>query len=527
MSPEPEPDRRRANPQGRFLSEVSKGLNASYWPRGMSSTSPRDSLFFAWAVERSRTSSINGHPQITSYDQVHVLASNYFPFTVDVFGVDFLFLFAYSEIAGTLDPHRTYEIRCPVHGFITLNDWERTVISEPSFQRLRRIRQLAWTDYVYPGAMHTRFEHSLGVMHVATLLYDAICVKSAEILKADLAYNKDGLGRDRQLVRFAALLHDVGHAPFSHASEELFPRQNASKRYKHEDYSIAIIRSELRSAIEEHQLNANYGLRAEDIATLVEGSAKAKQPIFWRDLISGQLDADKMDYLLRDSYHAGVEYGKFDLKRILATIRAISSRDGHPPRLGVSKGGWHAAEGLVLARYFMFTQVYFHKTRVAYDIHLREALKEILPSKHFPKPVGADLKSYLEWDDWRVVGLLSKHKGGPHGNRLRTRDHYRQVYSTPEVSGKNEVELLQKVKSKLGNLVSAEASAAKSWYETGLPDIPVVDDHNPADVKPLSKYSSVVRGLKANNQVFLYVTRQNFDQADSKVREVTANVGHE
>lgn len=327
-------------------------------------------------------------------------------------------------------------------------------------------------------------------------------------------------------MRFAALLHDVGHAPFSHASEELFPKQNSSKRYKHEDYSVAIIRSELRSAIEEHQLNANYGLHAEDIATLVEGSTKAKQPIFWRDLISGPLDADKMDYLLRDSYHAGVEYGRFDLRRIVTTIRAIGSRDGHPPRLGVSKGGLHAAEALVLARYFMFTQVYFHKTRVAYDIHLREALKEMLPNKLFPKPVGSKLKSYLRWDDWRVLGLLSNRKGGPHGTRLVNRDHYRQVYSTPEVSGKSEVEVLQKVRTKLGNLISAEAAAAKSCYETGPSDIPVVDDHNVADVKPLSKYSSVVRGLKANNQFLLYVTRQNFDLAEGRVQEVIGDGGH-
>src|ERR1700730_2173403 len=124
-----------------------------------------------------------------------------------------------------MNPHRTYEIRCPVHGFIALNDWEWTVISQPAFQRLRRIRQLAWTDYVYPGAVHTRFEHSLGVMHTATLLYDAIGRTSEEVLTAELAYNDAGLKRDRQLVRFAALLHDVGHAPFSHAAEDLFPEQ--------------------------------------------------------------------------------------------------------------------------------------------------------------------------------------------------------------------------------------------------------------------------------------------------------------
>ena len=109
----------------------------------------------------------------------------------------------------------------------------------------------------------------------------------------------------------------------------------------------------------------------------------------------------------------------------------------------------------------------------------------------------------------RVLGLLADHKGGQHGTRLRTREHYRRVHDTPEVSTKKDFEMLQKVKSKLGNLLSAEESGAKSWYNMGALDIPVVDDHNPKDVKPLSKYSSAVRGLKANNQVFLYVGLRN------------------
>lgn len=424
------------------------------------------------------------------------------------------------------DPHRTYEIRCPVHGFITLNDWEWNVLSQSAFQRLRRIRQLAWTDYVYPGAMHTRFEHSLGVMHVATLLYDAICRKSGEILRSDLAYNQDGLARDRQLIRFAALLHDVGHAPFSHAAEDLFPKAADGKRHVHEDYSVAVINSELRSAIEDHDLNANYGLHAADVAALVKGSSKAKQPIFWRDLISGQMDADRMDYLLRDAYHCGVEYGRYDLKRIVTTVRAIQSRDGHPPQLGVSKGGLHAAEALVLARYFMFTQVYFHKTRVAYDVHLREALKELLPKGQFPAPAGTSLKSYLEWDDWKVLGLIASGKAGIHGVRLKSRNHYRRVFETPEIPSKKDFELLEKVRDRLGKLIVAEASASKSWYKKGPTDISVVDDHNPADVKPLSKYSSVVRGMSSNNQTLLYVTPEKQPLAGSKLKEVMGNARH-
>jgi HD superfamily phosphohydrolase len=327
-----------------------------------------------------------------------------------------------------INPHRTYEIRCPVHGFVSLNDWERSIISEPAFQRLRRIRQLAWTDQVYPGAMHTRFEHSLGVMHTATMLYDAIQSRSSEVLRNELGYTEEGLKRDRQLVRLAALLHDVGHSPFSHASEELFPAQKSGAKFKHEQYSAAIVRTKLQDVINNHQLNtANYGFTSEDVAALLEGSTSAKQRLFWRDLIDGQMDADRMDYLLRDSYHSGVQYGRFDLNRIVNTIRAIPSARGRAPRLGFFEGGWHAAEGLVLARYFMFTQVYFHKTRVAYDIHLRGALSALLPEGKFPPPVGDGLEEFLRWDDWRVLGLLADGKGGDHGMRLTNRDHYRLV----------------------------------------------------------------------------------------------------
>ena len=123
-----------------------------------------------------------------------------------------------------MDFHQIYELRCPVHGFIALNAWEREIVDSKVFQRLRRIRQLAWTDQVYPGAMHNRFEHSLGVMHVASMLFGAVVRNSRQILVSDLGYNEAGFERDRQLVRLAALLHDIGHSPFSHASDGSSPR---------------------------------------------------------------------------------------------------------------------------------------------------------------------------------------------------------------------------------------------------------------------------------------------------------------
>src|SRR5258708_2220425 len=122
----------------------------------------------------------------------------------------------------------------------------------------------------------------------------------------------------------------------------------------------------------------------------------------------------------------------------------------------------------------MFTQVYFHKTRVAYDIHLRGALKTILPGGLFPKPKGEELNRYLPWDDWRVLGYLAEGGGGEHGARLASRNHYRRVYATPEICSEDEIEKLNRVKDRLGSLLAAEEPAGKSWYKTGQTDIPVV-----------------------------------------------------
>ena len=413
-----------------------------------------------------------------------------------------------------------YEIRCPVHGFIRMNDWEMGIISQSAFQRLRRIRQLAWTDYVYPGGMHTRFEHSLGVMHTATLLYDAIVRNSKDLLESELAYNEAGFTRYRQLVRIAALLHDVGHGPFSHAGEDLLPLKETGEQYRHEDYSAAIVRSRFKSAIEDHPDCNNYGFTVDDVAALIEGTAGAKQGIFWRDIISSQMDADRMDYLLRDSHHIGVEYGKFDLDRLISTIRTIPGNGGEASRLGISYGGWHAAEALVMARYFMFTQVYFHKTRVAYDIHLRGALREILPQGKFPKPEGDGLEEFLKWDDWRVLGCLSDGAGGEHGERLRTRNHYRRIYATNEVCTGEDLVTLGQIRAALGAMLAAEEPANKNWYKTDKTDIPVFNETGDKTVAPLSYYSSVVANMKANNQVLLYVKPEDRTAATEAVGKV-------
>lgn len=336
--------------------------------------------------------------------------------------------------------------------------------------------------------------------------------KCEQYFREELGYNNEGFERDRKLVRLAALLHDVGHAPFSHSSEDLFPlRPDGKRRYKHEEYSAAIIRRELQDSIENHKLNENTELTANKVAALVEGSLAAKRALFWRSLIGSQMDADRMDYLLRDSHHIGVGYGKFDLHRLISCVTAVPTDQVEETQLGIEEGGWHAAEALVLARYFMFTQVYFHKTRVAFDLHLREALKTLLPGGAYPAPSPTGLKEFLGWDDWRVQGHFAQGEGGEHAKRIVERNHYREIYHSPEVSSDRDFEELQRVKQKLGNLVVAEESAGKSWYTKDSTDIPVLAR---GQALPLSSFSRAISSLQKNNQVKLYVDKGSRAEAE-------------
>ena len=320
---------------------------------------------------------------------------------------------------------KIFEIRDPIHGFIELNEWERDIVNHTIFQRLRRIRQLSMTDMVYPGAMHTRFEHSLGVMQIATQMFESIRRKREEFLKSELKFNESGLDRDRVLIRLATLLHDVGHAPFSHASEELMTtRPDSNKAYKHEDYSVGAVELLMRDVIEGHPFNENYRITAQEVADMLAGNVRLGRSVLWSNLVSSQLDADRADYLLRDSHHTGVSYGHYDLERLLATITVAFNPEGSP-MLGIEEGGEHAAEGLIIARYMMFTQVYYQHTRRIFDYHSSQAIKCLL-SVHspkvecknafcFPPPTSSSsIESYLKWDDWRVLrwpGLSTQKTG--------------------------------------------------------------------------------------------------------------------
>ena len=419
-----------------------------------------------------------------------------------------------------------YEIRDPVYGFITFNEWEKEIIDHFVFQRLRRIKQLALTDMVYPGATHTRFEHSLGVMHLATKMYDAIIRDDSnkQLLTEKLNYQESGLKRDRQLVRLAALLHDVGHAPFSHASEAIISKNPVTgKPYKHEDYTSVLIKGPLRTVIEDHSINkTNFSITADEIAALIEGNPEILgERVFWRLIISSQLDADRGDYLLRDSLHCGVKYGIYDLDRLLVTTTLGIDPETEDVILGVTEGGWHVAESLVIARYQMFSQIYFHKTRRAYDHMLQEAIKNAIGTL----PTPDEIQKYLELDDYEVWHQLKNKENDFWYGSIVSRNHIRKVFSIEEVSTSQDVAVLDKIKTEFDekDIWYWEDVAKKEWYKmnsdgAGKEEIMIIGDRK--GVTPLQKYSRIVKNIGESMRYRLYVKPNDREGAETIIKEV-------
>jgi len=387
-----------------------------------------------------------------------------------------------------------FEVRDPIYGFVTFNEWERDIINHRAFQRLRRIRQLGLTEMVYPGATHTRFEHSLGVMHLATRMFDKIIEVGGELLSQRLGYEEKDKKFYRQLVRLAALLHDVGHGPFSHGTEKLMPQKQDKVHFKHEDYTCVVIEKVMKDVIDNHPVNKKHfksRITARAVSALIKGDTSFLSPaqLFWKDLISGQLDADRGDYLIRDSHHTGVKYGVFDIDRLLATLRVgiYVEQEEEKVVIGIGEDGWRVAESLILARYHIFPQVYLHKTRHAYDLMLTEALKEVIGQ--FPPPDR--IKEYLAWDDVKVWQAFRDRTDCRWCHAITRREHIRCIMER-NLREKREVYKAKRELDK-ANIENYVDTAKKEWYQFGKEEILVIS--STGDARPLSQYSRVIEVL--------------------------------
>lgn len=306
------------------------------------------------------------------------------------------------------------EIRDPVHGSIKVLDSEIEILEHPFFQRLRNIKQLGFSEFVFPGATHTRYIHSIGVMDVASKVFDGLFKNSK--MTSDLT-------RLKETVRLGCLLHDIGHAPLSHTTEFVMPSvnelklpgdfiENSNTQATHEDYTIkSIVDSSFTKSFD--GVIKQFGVNPKNIAELIIG--KTTDPSYFtynginffplmHQLVSSEMDCDRMDYLLRDSYFCGVSYGKFDLDWIIDNLRIAQVED--KAFLGISERAVSTFDDFLLCRFHMFLMVYFHYKSVC----LEKMLERYFTSAPNEYSIPADIEKYLEHDDHHLMKILRNSK---------------------------------------------------------------------------------------------------------------------
>jgi HD superfamily phosphohydrolase len=322
-------------------------------------------------------------------------------------------------------------IRDPIHGTLSVSDEEAAVVDSRFFQRLRHVRQLGFGELAFPGATHTRHAHALGAMHVASRLFDVVADRAALPLKTR--------ERFRASVRLAMLCHDIGHMPLSHSSEAIAPARAALKlpqwlggkgvQASHEDFTVRILLdSSLTPLLREKY--AALEVRPEDVAALITASDPPGGSPFvdggadWspllRALVSGELDADRMDYLLRDSFFTGVNYGRYDFEWIVQNLNP-AHKDGRV-YLALSRAAAFAFEDFLLSRYHMFLAVYYHHTSVSFDHMLRSWYEEARGELEIP----ADPEAFVLCDDVALWSALRKSKNR-WADRIVTRRGFKRV----------------------------------------------------------------------------------------------------
>jgi len=300
----------------------------------------------------------------------------------------------------------------PIHGFINLNELESLLVDSWPFQRLRSIRQLGGTFFVYPGATHTRFEHSLGVMELATRIFDRCMRVGGAPILPDPAYA-------RQIVRLAALCHDLGHLPLSHVAEKALLGSAG-----HEAKTIAVLKSEFLRPVwemakevfpEQHILSDTLKI---SIGEKKLAELYPQQPVLFSStdralssIIAGDFfGADRIDYLLRDARCTGVSYGYFDYHQLIETVRILPSLEQNGELdMGVEQEGIEACEALLVARHFMHKRVYQYSKVKSCSLHLTRFMAQLMDHSFQKQPI----EEYLSWTDNEVLSALQRAASDP------------------------------------------------------------------------------------------------------------------
>jgi len=286
-------------------------------------------------------------------------------------------------------------IKDPVHGYVEVDEELLPLLDSPAIQRLRYIRQLGFSYLVYPGANHTRFEHSLGTMHLAGVACRQFCLSK----------------EDRQLVMVSALLHDVGHGPFSHASE---PLMKARLGRNHDDI-VGIVDAQFVPLLE------LLGIDPRDVCAVVKGC----HPL--SGIIHGDLDVDRMDYLLRDAYYTGAPYGTVDAHRLIRNIHLA------PEGVVLDENGISAAESLLIARTMMRPAVYYHHVS-----RIGECMFQVAMLDHLATYPDEFFEQVCVFDDSECMHALRNSKSILARN-MADRIYGRRLYKRAVYAGQDQV----------------------------------------------------------------------------------------
>ena len=348
------------------------------------------------------------------------------------------------------------EIRDPVHGYVRLEGLALELADTPQMQRLRWIKQLGLANLVYPGANHTRFEHSLGAYHMAALLTRHLGLEE----------------EDRLLVGAAALLHDVGHGPLSHATEAALA---PFLRTDHESVIELLKRGELREVLDGH------GLRAQDIQAFINGSGLGQ-------IVSGEIDVDRMDYLIRDAHYTGVAYGVIDRLRLLQKMTL------HQGQLVVEAGGVQAATSLLISRLLMHPSVYYHHVCRISECMISSGIHRMIED-------GASAAEVKGMDDVQLFTTLDT--AGGYAAEMNSRIRSRKLFKRAVYIGVENLEpsLLRVSDKILAQEIAAEACVDVDYVLVDNPPLPdTIEGSFPAlvgeVVRPLREVSPLVSILE-------------------------------
>jgi len=353
------------------------------------------------------------------------------------------------------------EIKDPVHGYVYITEAEREIIDSYPVQRLHRLRQLAGAEFVYPGANHTRFEHSIGVMYLAGLLSE----------NPNLSQH---LSEDEvQTIRIAALLHDVGHGPFSHIFEHLLTK---FLNKTHEDMTTWVIqKSELSDII------SKLGYDPDVIGKLAVGSLHKPGKAFIDQIIRSSVDVDKLDFVVRDTHHTGAEYGYVDIFRLIHMLDILDEN------LAVDLGALSALESFMLARIESFKSIYFHRVGRAAQIMIAMAMekaKDELDLVNFKTP-----EAYLALNDYTTWTMLKKcEKSRKIMENLERRNLLKCAYDrTFYVRDKtiSSIFSVEEIRNQMRDKIASEARVETQSIVIDVPTLPSVPYHHSVLLEPM------------------------------------------